>query len=203
MSDGVIVDAQPYSTIASLLEAESDVAVVAIDIPIGLPSLATWPRRADAAAKSFIGSLRSSVFVVAPKEVMLAPTHAAAVAMCARAGIGGLSQQAYALRHKIFEVAAFASDARIREIHPEVSFAAMAGRSLSHSKRTWDGFLERQRTLAAAGIEIPRRLRGLGRASVDDVLDAVAAAWSATRIANGSAKTLPGDAAPDEPRIWY
>jgi hypothetical protein len=40
---------------------------------------------------------------------MAAPTHAAAVALCTSAGIGGISQQGYALRRKIFEVALLAS----------------------------------------------------------------------------------------------
>jgi predicted RNase H-like nuclease len=88
-------------------------------------------------------------------------------------------------------------------VHPEVSFAAMLRRPLRYSKRTWDGFKERSRILRAAGLEIPDRLQGLGRASVDDVLDAIAAAWSATRIAAGSAQTLPADPAEGEPRIWY
>jgi predicted RNase H-like nuclease len=203
MSDGVVVDARQYSTMSDVLELEMDVTVTAVDIPIGLPSIGAAPRRADLAAKAFVGPMRSSIFVVAPAEVMAAPTHAGAVALCVEAGIGGLSQQAYALRHKILEVAALASDARLYEVHPEVSFAAMAGHPLRFSKRTWDGFKERSRILRAARLEILERLHGLGRASVDDVLDAVAAAWTAARIATGSACTLPSEPADDEPRIWY
>jgi Protein of unknown function (DUF429) len=56
------------------------------------------------------------------------------------------------------------------EVHPEVSFAALAGRPLRNSKRSWNDQMEQRRLLASAGIELPDELfgviRGGGRRSV-------------------------------------
>jgi Protein of unknown function (DUF429) len=64
----------------------------------------------------------------------------------------------------------------------DVSFAALAGRHLRYSKRSWNGQMERRRVLGAAGIELPDELSA-GQAAADDVLDAAIAAWSAARKA--------------------
>ena len=144
-----------------------------------------------------IGRIRSSVFFVPPREVLAAPSYTEASALCRRLELPGVSQQAYALAPKILEVEQFAMDPRVREIHPEVSFAALAGRPLQHGKRTWHGYLERHSILVGAGLD-PQSVRGdVGRAAVDDVLDAMAAAWSAKRIADGVAVSLPPDAGDD------
>lgn len=202
IENGRISDARSYKSFSTLLQAEAATRVVAVDMPIGLPTASAWPRAADQAARDFIGPLRSSVFVVPPQEVFETLTHAGAVARCRELGIGGISQQAWALRQKIAEVAAGSSDERVHEVHPEVSFAAMNGAFLTFGKRTWNGHQERRRILAATGIGLPDDLGYLGRAGVDDVLDAVAAAWTADRIAHGIASWLPTDAAIG-PRIWY
>lgn len=203
MDGTMVLGAATYPDFGALLNAEGEAAVVAVDMPIGLPTADGWPRAADGAARAFIGRMRSSVFVVPPAEALGAPTHAEAVQRCRGAGIPGLSQQAYALRHKVFEVAEHAADPRVHEVHPEVSFAAMNGGHLRHGKRTWNGCQERMRILARAGITIPDELGGVGRAGVDDVLDAAAAGWSATRIALGEAGHLPAEAPVGTPRIWY
>ncbi len=103
--------------------------------------------------------------------------------------------------------ACVASDGRIREVHPEVSFAALAERPLG-PKKTPAGFKERTRLLRKGGIWLPPEAFESKRVGADDVLDAGAAAWSARRIANGEAKALP-EAPPqlderDRPiAIWY
>ena len=88
----------------------------------------------------------------------------------------------------------------MREVHPEVSFALLAGGPLAFAKRTWNGQRERLRLLAVAGIELPDRL-DVGLVRADDVLDAAVAAWSAIRIARGEHVTFPGDPLPGEPVI--
>jgi hypothetical protein len=52
----------------------------------------------------------TTVFVVAPEEVLTAETHAAAVIRCRELGIAGISQQAWALRTKIAQAAMVASE---------------------------------------------------------------------------------------------
>lgn len=204
LRDGAIARAESHPTLAAVLIDWSGAAAVGVDMPIGTPAVDSWPRRADLAARVYLGIRRSSVFMVPPIEALQAPSHAEAVQRLRDAGLPGVSQQAFALRHKIFEVARVAADSdRLFEVHPEVSFAAMTGVPLAHAKRTWNGYHERRRALAAVGIAVPDDLGDLGGANVDDVLDATAAAWSASRIAEGSARCLPADAKPGEPRIWY
>lgn len=199
-----IIDAASYADFSKLTRDFADAALVAVDMPIGLPLADGWPRRADSAARAFLAPRSSSVFIVPPLEALQAPTHADAVAVCRAANLPGVSQQAYALRKKIAEVAAVAeADRRVVEVHPEVSFRAIKAAPLLRGKRSWAGFHERLALLRAIGLEPPVDQPKLVRAGVDDVLDAVAAAWTAARIARGEAGQLPDDPAIDEPRIWY
>ena len=122
----------------------------------------------------------------------------------AREILPSLSAQSFALRKKIIEVDACLEE-RVFEVHPEVSFAALADRQLLSPKRSWNGQMERRRLLAVAGIELPDELMA-GQAAADDVLDAAVAAWSAGRKARGEAATLPPDPPIQDGRpvaIWY
>jgi predicted RNase H-like nuclease len=104
----------------------------------------------------------------------------------------GMSQQSYGLRKKIFEIdRLYAAAPTLFEVHPEVSFRALAGRELAHSKKSWNGLAERLELLAHEGIAPGLQHRLNGTAAPDDVVDAVVAAWSANRIATGTAGTLP------------
>jgi predicted RNase H-like nuclease len=202
LRDGRFATARAAPTLLEIVEGAPEAAAVAVDIPIGLP--VQGKRRADEEARAFIGIRRSSVFWAPPRVALLAETHVAAVAACRAREAPGISQQAYALRRKILEVEPIAaSDPRVAEIHPEVSFRELAGGTLA-GKKTWNGQHHRRAALARAGIELPDELPGpAASAPVDDVLDAAVAAWSASRIAASRAKTFPCDAAAGEPRIWY
>lgn len=206
LADAAFASARAFTRFSDLLEEYPDAVVVAVDIPIGLPE--TGPREADVAAKFFLKPRQASVFLVPPRAVLEAPSYDDALQRRAQLGRPGISQQAYALRQKILEVDELARPGdRIYEIHPEVSFQAMKGAPLSHGKKSWNGFAERRRLLNAAGIELPHDPLELADASVDDVLDAAAAAWSARRICLGQAKTLPEHEVVDERgrriAIWY
>ena len=78
----------------------------------------------------------------------------------------------------------------LHEVHPEVSFAAMNGQPLEHSKISWAGCIARRELLAEHGIHLPDQLGDAGKARLDDVLDAAAAAWSAHRIATVESPAL-------------
>ena len=92
-----------------------------------------------------------------------------------------ISRQAWALRENIVLVDAVAArDGRVVEVHPEVSFRAMAGAEREHAKGTWNGQAIRRACLAREGVVLPDRLDKAGHVPVADVLDA-AAAWSARR----------------------
>jgi predicted RNase H-like nuclease len=154
-----------------------DVAVIAVDVPIGF-----GPRQADGAARKLLTGAASTVFPTPAREILERPF-----------GPGlGVSAQAHALGARIRHMTDLArSDARIREVHPEVSFRAMNGGSpLRQRKKSADGALRRLALLRRCGIELDR-LGSAASAPLDDVLDAGAAAWSAHRIATGRAESLP------------
>lgn len=182
------VSVTDHPTFADVLTAAAEAVVIGVDIPIGLP--AEPGRPADVAARMALSPYGSRVFQTFPRHVIEAPSYGEAVAAC---GSGPkLSRQSYGLRGKILEVDEYRHDARVFEVHPELSFAAMAGAPLV-SKKTWNGAMRRRDLLAAQGIELPDDLATAGRVPIDDVLDAAAAAWTAGRIAAGVALCLPPD----------
>jgi predicted RNase H-like nuclease len=174
--------------------ASGDAACIGVDMPIGLPE--SGEREADVLARRFVGPRWSSVFMTPPRAVLEAESYAAANALARTLPGGkGISRQAWALKETIFEVEAL-NDPRVIEVHPEVSFRAMAGSHLAHAKSTWNGQALRRRILAGHGIELPELLDEAGDVPVADVLDAAAVAWTARRHARGEASSLAGV-------IWY
>jgi predicted RNase H-like nuclease len=161
-----------------------DAAAIGVDIPIGLPEAPL--READRAAREFVGERRSSVFATFPSAVLEAPSYEEAKAISIAREWPKPSIQSYGMRHRILEIARLAAaDERVFEVHPEVSFRELVGRTLS-PKRTGSGALERRLALADAGIDLPDLPHPL-----DDVLDAAVVAWSAMRYASGKAVPLP------------
>lgn len=186
--------------LASLLEPETP--CIGVDMPIGLRTEGL--RECDRLARERVGPRWSSVFMTPPRQVLLAESYTAANEL-APGLMGGakISQQAWALRHTIFEVDEL-NDPRVIEVHPEVSFAVMAGGHLAHAKSTWNGQMLRRRILAEHGIAFPDELGEAGDVPVADVLDAAAVAWSAGRYARGTAGSLPDGAhAGQREVIWY
>src|SRR3989442_6753723 len=78
---------------------------------------------------------------------------------------------------------------RVREAHPEVSFALLNGAPLLFAKKSADGEAERRGLLNPIFGEI----RGVPGAARDDVLDAYALLWSARRARRGNAPVPRGD----------
>ncbi|GAB4055080.1 DUF429 domain-containing protein [Catellatospora paridis] len=194
--DGTTVDAHFGATIAELVgaaDAGGEVAVVGIDIPIGLPDQGR--RRADVQARVMAGPRWASVFMTPVRAALAAGDHAEAVRLNRERTGEGVSQQAYGLRHKILDVDAWIRDTgrRAVEVHPELSFAQLAdGAALAAGKTTWAGAQRRRELLAAAGVLPSGDLGQAGRlARVDDVLAAAAAAWSARRVLAGAAFSIP------------
>ena len=194
LEDGAFAGAALERRFPSLLERFAEAAVVGVDIPIGLPTPGTR-RRADIEARKLVGARRSSVFFTPSRAAVEAATYGAA-----RDVEPSTSAQGWALRTAILDVNRV-RDRRVHEVHPEVSFAVLAGKPLAFAKRTWNGHRERVRLLRRAGIRIPDRLDA-GLVPADDVLDAAVAAWTATRIARGEHLTVPSDPASGEPVIY-
>jgi predicted RNase H-like nuclease len=183
------------ANITDLLDAagrDGGLACVAVDMPIGLPD--TGRRQADVLARKALGPRWQSIFLTPVRPALRTADFAEAVALNRELAGEGLSRQAFALRSKVLEVDAFVRDGAVPviEVHPELSFATMAGGPLSAGKKTWTGAQERRGLLARHGIPVPDDLGPAGAlAAVDDLLDAAAAAWSASRYAAGLARSLP------------
>ncbi len=217
VEDGRLAALEYWESARAALEAHAAADAFAFDIPIGLSP--DGKRAADVHARTFLGERANSVFwsplgVVLEVEASAFPNRREAYAAARRAserasgGRQSLSSQSFALVPKIREVGGtVAEDHRVFEAHPEVSFAALAGGRSLPSKKTWDGLMQRRSLLTVAGLAIPDLVGEASRRSAaDDVVDAVACAWTAERIARGKACTLPTPPqriAGRDVAIWY
>jgi predicted RNase H-like nuclease len=211
--DHGFVSADVAATVAELIErveqqhAPARLSAIGVDIPIGLADAAT--RRVDRLMRDHVGPRRSSVFPAPHPSIIDLEDHAEAVAVLRAQGLPGISRQGFNLIPRIREVAGLAHDLRVVEVFPESSFRALTGHPLQAGKKSWAGMAERRRLLAEAvpPLRIPDGLGPAGRVPVDDVLDAAAAAWTAWRVANGTAERFgdpaQADAASGRPiAVW-
>jgi len=183
------------ATAAEVLALTGGCRAVGVDIPLGLP--AGPDRRAcDELAARRLGAARSSVFPAPPRPVLAARSHPEACAVARRLTGRAISLQTFHIGPKIAQWDAVDLPADVVEVHPELSFRTLAPDVAFAAKRTARGAGQRIAALAgwldpaAALADLPT---GTG---LDDVLDALAAAWSAQRWAAGRAEVLGGD--PDE-----
>lgn len=117
-----------------------------------------------------------------------------------------LSKQSFAILDRIAEVdhvlqASPALREKVREIYPEVCFYFLNDRRpMLHAKRLAAGATERDALLATVfgsafadvRSQVPKRL-----ATDDDIRDALVAAWTAGRIADGRAESISSKSAVD------
>jgi len=168
---------------------------VTIDIPIGLaPDSA---RSVDGLARQRLGPRRSSVFSAPIRPVLAAATYEEACRISRAAWGKAVSRQLFGILPKIREVDQVESprlQEKLVEMHPEVSFAELAGSPMRFHKSKPEGRLERLRALQPAFPEVEfvstPRLRGT---QPDDILDAFVGAWSARRYATNTHVRLGGE----------
>ena len=168
--------ARVYPTFAEIVAQRFDLML--IDVPIGL--LQAGPRHCDLQARNLLGARRSSVFPAPGRRLLRARRYGR---QC--------SIQLWNILHKIREVDEAMTprlQRRVREAHPEVSFALLNGAPLCFAKKSADGEAERRRLLRPIFGEIP----AVPGAARDDVLDAYALLWSAHRTRRGEARVLGG-----------
>lgn len=172
----------------------------AIDMPSGLP--VSRPRACDLEARRVLSPHGARVFPAPARAALGATDYRECCALNLTALNTKLSKQSHALLSKIREVDDLMSpelQMRIREAHPEVTFATLAGHSLKHSKKVVAGNIERWDILAKSDLWIdPSRMDSLREidAALDDVLDAAACLLTAKRISEGRERVL-GDRALD------
>lgn len=214
--NGALRSIDHHDSARAVFAAYQEAEAFAFDIPIGLSS--DSKRVADLSAREFLGDRANSVFWAPVSAVLdvvrsVSSSHSEAFAEARQASLTAsrgelsISAQGFALVPKIREVAEISADPRIFEAHPEVSFAALSGRRSLASKRTWDGLMDRRALLAEVGLKIPDRVGDASSSgTADDIVDAVACAWTAERIASGAARSLPTPPqliGRREVAIWY
>ncbi len=179
---------------AAVLTWTAGCDAVGVDIPLGVP--ARGRRSCDQLAAARLGPARSSVFLAPPRPVLAASDYTEACGL-ARAATGyAISQQTWRIVPKIAEWASMALPTTVVETHPELSFRELAPGRLFAPKRTARGAGQRIAALAS-WLDVPAALAELPTgARLDDVLDALACAWSAARWAAGRAVLLGGE--PDD-----
>jgi predicted RNase H-like nuclease len=187
--------ARVFPSFAEVLAAHADAAAIGVDIPIGLPS--DGRRASDAIARGRLGPRRSSVLPAPSRRLLVLIAGALsyrAANQLSRAALGyGIGAQAFNIFAKIRDVDALMTperQRRVREVHPELCFAAMRDTPCQLPKRTSGGAAERLAELRQHfdGLDAPKPPPG---ANPDDLLDALAAAWTAGRIARGEAGSVP------------
>lgn len=194
------------SRFADVLDAPERPAVVAVDMPIGLPErVGPGGRGPEAAVRPLLGARQSSVFSVPARAAVYADEFRAACALAAQTSEPPrmISRQLFNIAPKIREVDALlradpAAAGRVYEVHPEVAFWRLNGeRALTEPKKVKSrpyapGLALRRDLLVAAGI--PAGVIDAGAptgAAADDLLDALACALAARRIHAGQARPFP------------
>ena len=194
LSDGAALAcfAPTIGDLAEQARTAGPLDVIAIYMPIGLPDAGR--RQADVLARQLAGPRWASVFMTPVRAALAEEQFAAATAVNVELAGEGISRQAHGLRAKILQVDQWVRHApcRVAEVHPEVSFARLAGAPLTGSKSPWAGAARRRQLLAGAGIVLADNLGPAGeKAGVEDILDAAIAAWTALRVASGQARPVP------------
>jgi predicted RNase H-like nuclease len=191
---------------ADVLTAPEAPAIVAVDIPIGLPDrIGPEGRGPERAIRPLLRARQSSVFSVPPRAAIAAEDFAAAcmAALAASEPPRKVSKQLFMIAPKTREVdlalrAAPALAARAHEVHPELAFWRLNGeRALSEPKKVKGvchapGLALRRDLLMATGIPasvvVSAPPEGAG---ADDLLDALACAAIARRLHAGRAQPFP------------
>ncbi len=205
---GRIVELHRAPVFDDVLALTAGAACVAVDMPIGFPGEAVaGGRECERLARARLRGRASSVFSSPCRQALEAACHAEAnrINRASSPDRRGLSRQSWSLfryMREIDRVMTPALQARIIEAHPELAFTALRDQAARHEpdfqiiarKRSDQGRAQRAELLRRAGFADPdrllRRVGALG-ARADDVLDACVMAWTATRIAAGTAGRLP------------
>lgn len=207
LNDPACATARIIATFAEILALDPAPAIIAIDMPIGLPDTAgPGGRSADVAARTVLGARQSAVFAVPARSAIMASDYAKACDLAHARSIPPrkVSKQMFNIFPKIREIDALMTpviQARVKEVHPEVAFSALNGWTpLSLPKKiksspSQPGLALRRHLLISAGYDNALFETAFKRrdAGPDDLLDAAANSWSAARIARGEARCFPSN----------
>ncbi|RVU20138.1 DUF429 domain-containing protein [Methylobacterium oryzihabitans] len=197
-ADGAVT-VRVVADLAAVCDGPEAPAIVAVDIPIGLPDrVEAGGRLAERLVRPLLGPRRASVFPTSARPVVHAGDYAAAIALSRRPETQPFapSPPANALFPRIRAVDALLRArpdlvARVFEVHPELAFAGLAGGPLAETKRSPAGAARRRALLARVGLGDAAGRPPPRGAKPDDLLDALAALAVAEAIANGRAVSYP------------
>jgi threonine dehydratase len=191
---------------ADIVDAPERPAVVAVDMPIGLPERTDGSGRLpEKLVRPLLGARQSSVFAIPSRRAVYAQDYgdACAVAAATSEPPRKVSRQGFNIFPKIREIDGLLRQRpflvpKIYEVHPEVAFWALNGeKALEQSKKVKSrpyepGLVQRRDLLRRAGL--PASLidatppKG---AAADDLLDALAGLTVALDIATGGGRSFP------------
>lgn len=202
-----------FARFADIATAPEAPAVIAVDIPVGLPARSgRGGRAAENAVRPLLGARQSSVFSVPARAAVYAQSYAQArrTALATSDPPRSVAKQLYNIAPKIREVdECLRADPvlarRVHEVHPELAFWRLNGeRALAEPKKVRNrphppGLEMRRKLLAGAGLApaLTQAAPPEG-AAADDVLDALACAAIARRIHAGTARPFPDPAPCDD-----
>jgi predicted RNase H-like nuclease len=190
------IDISVHATFSGLLSVFEHAKAIAVDIPIGLIECR---RACDVEARAELTCRKSSVFPAPDPRVVCMTDYGEARKRMEDLCGKSISAQAFGIYPKVCEVNKCMTpelQGRVIEIHPELCFWAMGnGNEVCAAKRTIKGSQDRFERLKKH-FDLPddqwiKVENGIKCAQPDDVLDAVAAAWSARRWVNGSFGRFP------------
>lgn len=191
------------SRFADILDHSAMPAIVAVDMPIGLPErIGPEGRGPERAIRPLLGARQSSVFAVPSRAAVYAGDYGAACAAAQATSTPPkkVSKQCFHLFPKMREMDGLITpelESRVYEVHPELAFWRLNGeRAMSlpktiRSAAARPGIEERQRLLETEGFEAHFLATVPRGAGADDLLDAAASALIARRIDAGLARPFP------------
>ena len=197
---------------ADLVAALGPSAMIAVDMPIGLPDRVTGPGRGpEQAVRPFLGARQSSVFSIPARAAVEAGSYGEACALALENSDPPrkVSKQAFFLFGKILEIdrllqADIGLRERIIECHPEFAFcrlntmSAMATPKKIRGAVNPEGIEERIGLLSSHGIDRGLFADGPPRgAAMDDLVDAAVNMVIAGRHVKGLTVPYPAHPAHD------
>jgi predicted RNase H-like nuclease len=194
-------------TLAGIIDAPEEPAIIAVDMPIGLPDRTSGSGRLpEQLIRPLLGQRQSSVFAIPSRQAVEAGDYGEACTIAAATSDPPrkVSRQGFAIFPKIREIDALLRArrdlvSRVYEVHPELAFWALNGRkALDRPKKVKGtpfeaGMALRRDLLTGSGL-LPDALihapppRG---AAQDDLLDALAGLTVALDLARGGGQSFP------------
>lgn len=208
------IDVGTQPSMQAVWDQHDDAELILVDIPIGLPeNHETWPRDCDEAARDVVsGSRYSTIFDVPCRAaVQTSDYETAQKHNVDHIDDDSLGPQRWGFAERIHEVDVFMRNTEtgetVRESHPEVCFAALSPGGSTNSKKTDAGQSERLDILRDLDERLAEKYetvhdnveemsawqRRIGIGMMDDVMDAMVLAYTASLDAEDGLTALGGE----------